>query len=79
MVYFFVFMQPMRLSPTGTVRGRLRFCDPQGSSIRISKPTMGKIDILQFCHRRFNNSFFFVLRFRTHMMFFVQTWSLYHP
>jgi hypothetical protein len=41
MVYSFVFLQPTRLSATGTVRGQLRFCDAQDSSIRISSLTMG--------------------------------------
>lgn len=49
-------LQPMRLSPTGMVKGQLRFYGTRDSSIPISNPTMGT-DILQFCHERFNISF----------------------
>jgi hypothetical protein len=56
MVYFFMLLQPMRLSPTGTVRGQLRFYGTRDSSIPISNPTMGT-DIIQFCHERLNISF----------------------
>jgi len=79
MVYFFMLLQPMRLSPTGTVRGQLRFYGTRDSSIPISNPTMGT-DIIQFCHERLNISFSPEIKKSQSVLFFVmQTWSLYYP
>jgi hypothetical protein len=70
MIYFFVLLQPMRLSPTGTVKGQLRFYGTRDSSIPISNPTMGT-DILQFCHECFNISFSPEIKKSQNVLFFL--------
>lgn len=45
------YLQPMRLSPTGTARGQLRFYGARDSSTPTSNPTTGT-DAIQICHGR---------------------------